>query len=474
MTAFTALLDRTRTGFTAPSFAIFTDLLNGWVLAPGRRTITAMIAVADPTNRRADDAYHRFVRDGRWSMPGLWQILAVPAVRALCPTAVVSVDLDDTLFHKTGRKIEGAGVFRDAVRSTARRVVYATGLNLVVVTLRVNPPWGGMPIGLPINARLHRKHDPITTVAHAAAMVRELADRLPDKTFQVCADGAYSSLAGAGLPRTHYTGRMRRDAALFEAAPPRTGKRGRPRLPGARLPTPPELAAALRNKDWQTVTLDVRGTTHTRPVHSRDVLWFGVCRTALVRLVIVRDPNGVEPDDFFFSTDLTATGAATASRYAGRWSIQVTFRDTKQDLSGQNPQSFKRQGPERAPCLALWLHGLTWCWYLQEHPQGGTWIVRPWYPRKATPSFLDALAALRRSLWYNELQPCQPPKPDRTTRPKLPKPCSTRSPTRPDTAKVHWCLPEYSCGAFFQDQQGVRVPSTSVTRPASAWAGGGT
>jgi len=403
VTAFTALLDGTRPVFGAPSFAIFTDLLNGWVLAPGRRTVTAMIAVADPTNRRAHDAYHRFFRDGRWSMPGLWQVLAVQAVTAFCPTEVVSVDLDDTLFHKSGREIEGAGVFRDAVRSTARRVVYATGLNLVVVTLRVNPPWGRMPIGLPINARLHRKNDPITTVAQAGAMLRQLAGWLPDRTLQVCADGAYASLAGADLPRTQLTSRMRRDAALFEATPPKTGRRGRPRLRGERLPAPPELAAALRNKDWQTVTLDVRGATHTRLVYHRDVLWFGVCRTALVRLVIVRDPTGLEPDDFFFSNDLTATPAAIASRYAGRWSIEVTFRDTKQDLGGQNPQSWKRQGPERAACLALWLHGMTWFWYLEQHPQGGTWIPRPWYPRKTTPSFLDALAALRRSLWQQRI-----------------------------------------------------------------------
>ena len=99
------------------------------------------------------------------------------------------------------------------------------------------------------------------------------------------------------------------------------------------------------------MTVDVRGSTQTRQVYSRDVLWYGVCRTALVRLVIVRDPNGIEPDDFFFSTDLTATGAAIASRYAGRWSIEVTFRDTKQDLGGQDPQSWRRQGPERAACL---------------------------------------------------------------------------------------------------------------------------
>jgi hypothetical protein len=34
-----------------------------------------------------------------------------------------------------------------------------------------------------------------------------------------------------------------------------------------------------------------------------------------------------------------------------------------------------------------------------EHPAGDTWIPRPWYPRNSTSSFLDTLAALRRSLW---------------------------------------------------------------------------
>ena len=71
MKAFTALLDRARPVFRAPSFAIFTDLLSGWVCAPGRRTITAMITVADPAGQRAHDAYHRFVRDGAWAMSGL-------------------------------------------------------------------------------------------------------------------------------------------------------------------------------------------------------------------------------------------------------------------------------------------------------------------------------------------------------------------------------------------------------------------
>ena len=147
----------------------------------------------------------------------------------------------------------------------------------------------------------------------------------------------------------------------------------------------------------------MRGTTVQRLVHVRDVLWYAVNKRDLLRLVIVRDPTGVEPDDFFITTDLTATGAQIASRYAGRWSIEVCFRDVKQHLGAEDPQSWKRQGPERAACLALWLHALVWCWYLHAHPAGRTWIPRPWYTRKTTPSFLDALAALRRTLWSQRI-----------------------------------------------------------------------
>ncbi len=393
-----------------------------------------MIAVADPAGRRAHDAYHRFVRDGAWSMSALWRILAVHAITRFAATDAVALDVDDTLFHKTGRNVHGAGIFRDAVRSTVRRVVYALGLNLVVVTVRVTAPWGGPPIALPVNARLHRKNDATSTVEHAAAMVRELAEWLPDRDFHLCGDGAYASLCGADLPRTQVTSRMRRDAALYEPAPPRTGKGGRPRTKGDRLPTPAELAAQARPKNWQDVEVDMRGHRVQRLVMVRDVLWYKVNKRDLLRLVIVRDPDRTEPDDFFVTTDRTATGAEVASRYAGRWSIEVCFRDVKQDLGAQDPQTWKRQGPERAACLSLWLHALIWCWYLDTHPAGHTWIPRPWYQSKATPSFLDALAALRRVLWSQRITALSGPAAQDT---KSPRPCSTRSPTPPETAKVH-------------------------------------
>lgn len=383
--------------FTAPSFELFKELLCAWVLASGRRTVTGMIRAIVPGGRRAHDAYHRFLRAGAWTLEPLWQLLLMQLVARLGLGGRLQLDLDDTLFHKCGRKVDGAGVFRDAVRSAGKTVVYARGLNLVVLVLHVVAPWGGEPLGLPINMRLYRKGGP-SHLDLAAEMVRQVAQWLPGCEFVLVADGAYASLAGRSLPRTRVTSRMRRDAALY-ARPPQRRKRGpgRPRKRGRRLPSPEQLAR--RKKGWRRVVVDHRGTPVQRLVLCLPVLWYAVCPDRPVLLVIVRHPHGEQPDDFFFTTDLEQSGAAVAAQYAGRWCIEDTFRNVKQVLRAEDPQTWKHRGPERAAALALWLYSLIWCWYITTQGTKPCWPALPWYTSKRTPSFEDALAALRRSLW---------------------------------------------------------------------------
>lgn len=397
-----AIIGSVASAFTRPSFGIFVDLVAGWVLTPGRRTITRIIGVVDPEGRRAHDAYHRLLRDGVWQMDRLWARLAVTIVeKLLAPDAHVVLDLDDTVHHKSGRKIQGAGIFRDAVRSTRNRVVYGLGLNLVVITVRVIPPWGGMPIGLPINVRVRRKGDGPTTVEHARTMLIEIAAWLPDRHFQLACDGAYASLCGAGLPRVHVTSRLRRDAAVYELTPPRTGRRGRPRKKGDRLPALADIAATATG--WRTVELDQRGTTIVRQVWSRRLLWYAVAKDRPLVLVIVRDPAGIQPDDYFITTDIDADPGWVAVHYFGRWCIEVSFRDEKQHLGGEDPQCWKRLGPERAASLSLWLHAAIWLWYLDVWGTKRSWTPTPWYPAKTHASFADALAALRVTLWRQRI-----------------------------------------------------------------------
>jgi hypothetical protein len=219
------------------------------------------------------------------------------------------------------------------------------------------------------------------------------------------ADGAYATLAGAGLERTAVVSRMRRDAALYLAAPPKTGQRGRPRTRGKRLCTPKVRSTRLRRTDFTTTVCEFRGHEVDKLVWSTDVLWHRVSPTALVRLVIVRDPLGHEPDDYFFTTDLTMSAVEVVSIYAGRWGIEIAYRDVKQIVRGHQPQSWKDHGPERAAGLSFWLYSAVWVWYLDVCGKRPRSAVTPWFTTKSTPSFADALAELRRTLWHERISP---------------------------------------------------------------------
>ena len=90
--------------------------------------------------------------------------------------------------------------------------------------------------------------------------------------------------------------------------------------------------------------------------------------------------------------------------YADRWAIEDTFKNTKQLLGGQQPQTYKGKGPERAAGLSLWLYSMVWLWYLKQKSARRYFIAQPWYPQKLTPSFADALSCLRRELWRERIK----------------------------------------------------------------------
>jgi len=396
------LLDLFAALFTAPSAELFRDLATAWVLCPARRTITGMIRGGDLLHRRPHDAYHRLVRAAAWSLDELWDATADFLIGLFAPEGRVDLLLDDTLFHRRGRKIHGAGTFRDAVRSSANSVMYDRGLNLLVLALRVRPPWGGEPLALPLAVHLHPKGG--TTLPELGARsVQRLAERHPDRAFHLIADGAYAPLAGRMLPRTEVTSRIRRDAALYDfPAPRRPGQNGRPRKKGDRLPSLTSWATRTL-EGWENVAVDRRGRLDRRLLLSRIVLWYGTCGTRPIRVVVSRDSLGHEKDDYFFTTDLTMSPGAIVSHYFGRWPIEETLRSSKQSLGGEEPQTWKGKGPERAASLAFWLYSAVWTWYLQTQGSNPKLVKLPWYPKKARPSFLDAMAALRGELWREEV-----------------------------------------------------------------------
>ena len=387
--------------FTAPGAAIFSRLITGWILCTARKTITGILPFADPCFQRAHDAYHRFFPDSRWDINRLWQILTLILVKLFCPAGIITVALDDTLFHHSGRKISGAGYWRDAVCSTKKNIVYAWGLNLVVLTLQIQPPWGGEPLGLPINMRLHRKNG-LTLIELAVEMIEQVHQWLPERLFLLVADGFYATLAGKQMSQTSLVSRIQRNAKIFDLPPKRRKKtRGRPRKKGKRLASPQKMTSYIQN--WRQIGFSQRGKMVKRLVYTRQVIWYWVSHQPIL-LVISRDPLGKERDDFLFTTDLTMTATEVLECYNDRWAIEDTFKNTKQFLGGQQPQTYKGQGPERAAALSLCLYSMVWLWYLRQKSRVRIFWVQPWYRQKSTPSFADALCCLRRELWTERIK----------------------------------------------------------------------
>ena len=95
--------------------------------------------------------------------------------------------------------------------------------------------------------------------------------------------------------------------------------------------------------------------------------------------------------------------AEVLSTYAGRWAIEVTYRDVKQLVGGEHLQTWKGKGPERAAHLSFFLHSTIWLWYITASGTNPRLNSQPWYTSKRAPSFADAMAELRRVLWRERI-----------------------------------------------------------------------
>ena len=86
--------------------------------------------------------------------------------------------------------------------------------------------------------------------------------------------------------------------------------------------------------------------------------------------------------------------------YAGRWAVEVTFRDLKQLLGFGDSQARKRTSVERtAPFVGFMLSTLV-LWFAHDvhRSSAARPPVRPWYPHKRGLCFADVMRTAQRVL----------------------------------------------------------------------------
>jgi hypothetical protein len=402
-----------RVCFTAPTFATFTALLLGLVGATRRRTVCGMWIAAGLSSLLHHCRAHRFFSHARWCVDQVGLVVARMAVDWFvgADEAVVAA-VDDSLFRRYGRGVHAAAWQHDGSAQGPRKIGF--GNCWVIVGIVVTLPVLSRPVCLPVLFRLWQPKSGISKVEHAVELARLLTAALPDRSIHVVGDAAYHGPACKTLPQTvSWTCRLQRNAVLYDLAPARTGKRGRPRLKGHRLGTPADLAATAT---WQTITAHRYGRADTISVAVITCLWYGAFGARPVQVMLVREPDTITGYDLaLVSTDLTATPAGLICRYASRWSVEVVNLEAKHVLGVGQARNRLPTAVRRTVPFGLLAMTLVTIWYarLGHHPDdvNQRQTESPWYPTKTEPSFEDMLVKLRRTIIAARFSPVRPAQP---------------------------------------------------------------
>jgi hypothetical protein len=219
-------------------------------------------------------------------------------------------------------------------------------------------------------------------------------------TLRVIVDGGYSNrhLLRDRPEGVHITGKLRMDAALYDLVEPESGRNGRPRKKGARLPA---LKSIFNSGDteWDWNWIKLYGHETIVWVYRFNAIWYKAAGNAPLSIVLVRDPAGKYPDTAFFDTDMGASDIVTVRRYTRRWGTEITNRETKGLLGSADPQCRTEKSVTRTPLMAYWSYSLLVVWFVGQFRMGKNLLIprAPWDLRKKNITFSDMLAAARRS-----------------------------------------------------------------------------
>ena len=129
-------------------------LLVGAILAPGRRTVTALLRVMGLSDERHFQTYHRVLNRAVWSSLEVSRILLGILVSTFAAAGTIVLGLDETIERRWGAKIKARGIYRDPVRSSRSHFVKASGLRWLSAMLLVRIPWAEKVWALPFLTEL--------------------------------------------------------------------------------------------------------------------------------------------------------------------------------------------------------------------------------------------------------------------------------------------------------------------------------
>lgn len=392
-------------------------LLIGAILTPGQRTVAAVLRIMGLESETHFQNYHRVLNRARWSNLKVSELLLAWLVKVFVPEGPIFMGLDDTIERRRGAKIKAKGIYRDPVRSSQSHFVKASGLRWLSLMLLTTIPWAKRVWALPFLTALcpseryyeERVRGHKTLTDWARQMLLQVRRWLPGRKLVVLADSSFAALeflwrmTQLQTPICVIT-RFRLDAALYSPAPVRkAGQKGRPRKKGDRLPT---LQQVLDNPNtiWTKITVPDWYGEGAKQVEivSDTAVWYHNGRPAVpIRWVLIRDPQARFKPQALLCTDLTIQPEQIVQWFVMRWRVEVTFHEVRTHLGVETQRQWSDLAIARTTPILLGLFSLVTL-LAHTHVNRNRLPVRQaaWYT-KPLPTFSDALAIVRRTLWHS-------------------------------------------------------------------------
>jgi hypothetical protein len=401
--------------FSKRTFEHAKQLLVGAILAPGRRTVTAVLRVMGKSADAHFQNYHRLLNRACWSSLAAGRILLKLLLDAFVPEGPVVMGIDETVERRRGEKISAKGIYRDPVRSSHTHFVKASGLRWVCLMVLAPIPWIDRIWALPFltvlapseryyTARGRRPQSLLDRGRQAVWLVRRW---LPTRELVIVGDHTYAALEWLDAVREAVCviTRLRLDAALYQPAPPRKPRQnGRPRKKGARLPTLAQVADHPAT-EWTTITTTQWYGQGERRVQiaSATAVWYHTGMPPVpIRWVLIRDPAGRVAPQALLSTKLDGDPAQILRWFILRWQLETTFEEARAHVGLETSRQWNDRSIARTTPALLGLYSMVTliAAHLIQDQQAPV-RTAAWYPKERA-TFSDSIALVRRCLWSTD------------------------------------------------------------------------
>lgn len=405
--------------FSRPVYKNALQLMVAHFLCTGRRTVSNLIKRLGKHKDYKFTKFYYVLRKAKWSTFEASKILFLLIVDKLLPDdATIEINIDSHLNRRRGPKIKGLGYHRDPIASSKHQKVLTTGHNWLVATIRVRIFGSKYKWSLPFLSYLLSPEKPLSSSRNESDLkgksrhkkITKITSQFilqirrwagPKRKIIVVADSAFCcrDICKTCIKyNVTFCTQLRLDASLYDFPPVHSGKRGRPRIVGKRLPNLETLTKDKKQKWVRLLMPWYSGKSKDLDVLTGTCLWYhNTVGGVPIRWIMTKDPAGENKPMAILVTDFRICAEEAIELFVGRWPIETTFQEINQNLGLETIHTWSDKSVNRSAPAIIASYSLA-CLIVNESVKTTGVEVSPqtsvWY-KKETITFSDVMIYLK-------------------------------------------------------------------------------